>query len=259
MESLLTIAGSDCSGGAGIQADLKTFAANKTYGMSVIVALTAQNTMGVSNIMNVPRDFVEEQLDRVFEDIYPDAIKMGMVSEKNIILGIKEKLVEYGAKNIVIDPVMVSTSGSHLMEESATRALIEDLIPLATLITPNMAEASVLSGIEVKNKDDMEESAKIMGEYFDGYILVKGGHLEERADDLLYHKGDMLWIEGERYDNPNTHGTGCTLSSAIAVYLAKGLDVESAIREAKVYLTGAIKDGLDLGKGQGPLNHIYNI
>lgn len=259
MEKLLTIAGSDSSGGAGIQADLKTFAANGVYGMSVIVALTAQNTKGVTGIYNIPKEFVEEQLDRVFEDIYPDAIKIGMVSEKNIILGIKNKLLEYDAKNIVIDPVMVATSGSNLMEESATKALIEELLPLARVITPNMDEARVLSGIEVKNKDDMEEAARIISRYLDGYILIKGGHLKDSADDLLYHKGEMTWIEGEKYDNPNTHGTGCTLSSAIAVNLAKGLGVEESIREAKKYLTGAIKDNLDLGEGHGPLNHIYNI
>lgn len=259
MEKLLTIAGSDCSGGAGIQADLKTFAANNTYGMSVIVALTAQNTLGVTGIHNIPQDFVEEQLDRVFEDIYPDAIKIGMVSEESIIIGIKNKLLEYGAKNIVVDPVMVATSGSKLLDAGARRALVEELLPLAQVITPNMDEAAVLSGIEVRTKEDMEEAAQIISDYLDGYILIKGGHLEDCADDLLYHQGEMTWLEGERYDNPNTHGTGCTLSSALAVYLAKGYGVEAAIREAKAYLVGAIRDGLDLGQGPGPLNHIYNL
>lgn len=259
MEKLLTIAGSDCSGGAGIQADLKTFAAHKTYGMSVIVALTAQNTMGVTGIHKLDRDFVEEQLDRVFEDIYPDAIKIGMVSDGETILAIRKKLLDYGAKNIVVDPVMVATSGSSLLDPEATKALVDGLLPLARIITPNMAEASVLSGIEVVDKKSMEEAAEIIGRKLDGYVLVKGGHLEDSADDLVYHKGDMLWIEGERYPNKNTHGTGCTLSSAIAVNLAKGMEVEEAIRRAKDYLTGAIREDFDLGQGPGPLNHMYKI
>lgn len=259
MEKILTIAGSDCSGGAGIQADLKTIMANGAYGMSVIVALTAQNTMGVTGIHNVPRDFVEEQLDRVFEDIYPDAIKIGMVSEESIIKGIKDKLQEYGAKNIVVDPVMVSTSGSSLMEDSARTALIEELLPLAKVITPNMAEAEVLSGIKIDGKSDMEEAAKKISSFLDGHILIKGGHLKDSADDLLYYKGQVKWLKGRRFENPNTHGTGCTLSSAIAVNLGKGMEVEEAIVQAKEYISGAIMDNFNLGKGRGPLNHSYNI
>lgn len=257
MKKLLTIAGSDCSGGAGIQADLKTFAAHKTYGMSVITSLTAQNTMGVTDVVDLSPEFVGKQLDAVFSDIYPDAVKIGMVSNESIIKVIARKLREYGAKNIVVDPVMVATSGSILMDSKANNTLINELLPLADIITPNMQEASVLSGIEVKNKEDMEKAAKIIAKFIDGAILVKGGHLETSADDLLLIDGKINWIEGEKIENPNTHGTGCTLSSAIAVNLANGMDVESSFIKAKEYLTGAIGDGLDLGEGRGPLNHLY--
>lgn len=257
MKKLLTIAGSDCSGGAGIQADLKTFAAHKTYGMSVITSLTAQNTMGVTEVVDLSPKFIGEQIDAVFTDIYPDAIKIGMISNADIIQVIVKKLKEYDAKNIVVDPVMVSTSGSTLMDSKAIKTLKEELLPIADIITPNMEEASVLSGIEVNTKEDMEEAAKIIGEYIDGLVLVKGGHLQETADDLLYVDGSLDWIEGDRIDNTNTHGTGCTLSSAIAANLGQGLDIKSAFINAKGYISGAIEDGLDLGKGRGPLNHLY--
>lgn len=259
MEKLLTIATSDCSGGAGVQADLKTFAANGTYGMSVFAALTSQNTMGVSKVYNLPVDFIKSQLDDIFQDIYPDGIKIGMVPEGDMIIAIKEKLVEYNAKNIVLDPVMVATSGSKLMDQEGTKAMVEELFSIADIITPNMDEASALSGIEVNNKEDMVEAAKLINKFTSNYILIKGGHLKDSSDDLLYKNGDMIWIEGERIDNSNTHGTGCTLSSAIAVNLAKGKSMEEAVREAKKYLTGAIKDGMNIGKGHGPLNHIYNL
>lgn len=259
MKTILTIAGSDCSGGAGIQADLKTFAAHKLYGMSVITSLTAQNTRGVTDVADTSSDFVGAQLDTVFTDIYPHAIKIGMVSNEKIIKVIAKKLKQYQAKNIVIDPVMVATSGSALMKSTATKVLIEELLPLADIITPNMSEAGVLSGIEVKSKDDMEKAAKIIGRFLKGVVLVKGGHLSESADDLLYINGKVYWIEGKRIDNPNTHGTGCTLSSAIACNLAKGMNIDEAFIKAKEYLTGAINTNLDLGEGRGPLNHLYNI
>ncbi len=259
MEKLLTIAGSDSSGGAGIQADLKTFAAHKVYGMSVITSLTAQNTIGVTGVVDTPPEFVGKQLDTVFTDIYPDAIKIGMVSNEEIIKVIADKLKEYGAKNIVLDPVMVATSGSALMKSTATRALIQELLPLADIITPNMSEAAVLSGIEVNTKEDMEKAAKIIGKSIKGVVLVKGGHLEDSADDVLYIDGEVHWVEGKRIVNPNTHGTGCTLSSAIAVNLAKGMNAIDAFTKAKEYLTGAIEANLDLGQGRGPLNHLYNI
>ena len=259
MEKLLTIAGSDSSGGAGIQADLKTFVAHKVYGMSVITSLTAQNTTGVTGVVDTPPEFVGKQLDSVFTDIYPDAIKIGMVSNEEIIRVIAEKLKEYDAKNIVLDPVMVATSGSALMKSTATRALIQELLPLADIITPNMSEAAALSGIEVNTKEGMEKAAKIIGKSIKGVVLVKGGHLEDSADDVLYIDGEVHWVEGKRIVNPNTHGTGCTLSSAIAVNLAKGMNAIDAFTKAKEYLTGAIEANLDLGQGRGPLNHLYNI
>lgn len=259
MKKILTIAGSDPSGGAGIQADLKTFAAYKTYGMSVITSLTSQNTMGVTDVVDLSPEFVGKQLDAVFEDIYPDAVKIGMVSNEGIIGIIAKKLKEYEAINVVLDPVMVSTSGSELMNAEARDLLIEELLPLADIITPNMREAAVLSGIDVNIKEDMEKAARIIGEKIDGAILVKGGHLKASADDLLYINKELNWIEGDRLENTNVHGTGCTLSSAIAANLGKGMDVKQAFIEAKEYLTGAIKDGLDLGEGRGPLNHLYKL
>lgn len=259
MKKLLTIAGSDCSGGAGIQADLKTFQANNTYGMSVITALTAQNTLGVAGVFNTPREFVALQMDQVFQDIYPDGVKIGMVSHKDIIEEIAEKLLEYGAKNIVIDPVMVSTSGSNLMERDSKEALISKLLPLATIITPNMSEAGVLTDIQVNDKKDMEMAGRKLAAKIRGAVLIKGGHLLDRADDFLIVDGEEYWIDGEKIDNDNTHGTGCTLSSAIACNLAKGYNVYEAVKLGKDYITGAIKDNLNLGKGRGPLNHSYNL
>lgn len=257
MKKLLSIAGSDCSGGAGIQADLKTFAAYKTYGMTVITSLTSQNTMGVSDVADMTPEFVGKQLDAIFDDIYPDAIKIGMVSNEGIINIIAEKLKEYKAKNIVIDPVMVSTSGSILMNAEAKNSLIKKLLPLANIITPNMKEAAVLSNMEVNNKNDMEKAAEIIAQTIDGAILITGGHLPDSADDLLYINKKIKWINGDKVKNPNTHGTGCTLSSAIAANLGKGMTLEKSFIEAKEYLTGAIKDNLNLGKGRGPLNHFY--
>ena len=259
MEKLLTIAGTDPSGGAGIQADLKTFAAHKTYGMSVITSVVAQNTTGVKNVVDLPPEFIGEQMDSVFTDIFPDAVKIGMISNEEIIKVIVERLKKYKAKNIVVDPVMVATSGSALMKSTAVKTLIEELLPLADVVTPNIPEAAVLSGVEINNKEDMEKAAKIMGNSIKAAVLVKGGHLEDCADDLLYINGEKHWLQGEKIDNPNTHGTGCTLSSAIAVNLAKGRNILEAVEKSKEYLTGAIKVGLDLGKGRGPLDHLYNI
>ena len=259
MKKVLTIAGSDCSGGAGIQADLKTFAVHKVYGMSVITSLTAQNTLGVTDVLDVPAEFVERQLDAVFSDIRPDAIKIGMVANEEIIKSIAKKLIEYNAKNIVLDPVMISTSGSKLMDSSAHKALIEHLFPLAGIVTPNMAEASALCELQVTLKDDMEKASEMIGALTKGAVLVKGGHLHDCSDDLLYIDNSISWIEGIRVENLNTHGTGCTLSSAIACNLAIGMNIKPAVLEAKRYLTGAIRDNLDLGSGHGPLNHLYNI
>lgn len=259
MKTVLTIAGSDCSGGAGIQADIKTITAHKLYAMSVITALTAQNTTGVYGIMDVTPEFLKNQLDCIFNDIYPDAVKIGMVSNAELIEVIAEKLALMKVKNIVVDPVMVSTSGSRLLEEEAAQTLINKLIPLATVITPNIPEAEELSGMEITSVEDMENAATIIAKDYDGAILMKGGHSLNDANDLLYWKGEKQWFYGERIDNPNTHGTGCTLSSAIASNLAIGLSLSESVQAAKDYISGALKANLNLGKGSGPLNHTYNI
>lgn len=259
MRKVLTIAGSDCSGGAGIQADLKTMCAHKVYGMSVITALTAQNTTGVYGVLDAGAKFVGQQLDCVFKDIYPDAVKIGMVSNIETIEMIAQKLTEYKVQNIVIDPVMVSTSGCALMSPDACGALIEKLLPLGDIITPNIPEAEKLAGFEIQTADDMICAAEKIGAHLNGSVLIKGGHLTDTADDLLWHRGEVRWYRSERVDNPNTHGTGCTLSSAIASNLALGFDVAESVANAKAYITGALKDGLDLGSGSGPLNHCFNI
>lgn len=257
MKKVLTIAGSDSSGGAGIQADIKTITAHKLYAMSAITALTAQNTMGVKSILESTPEFLADQLDCIFEDIVPDAIKIGMVSSETLIEVIAEKLKQYKAEKIVLDPVMVATSGSRLLTEGAQNALIEKLLPLASVITPNLKEAECLSGVLIEKKEDMIHAAEKIAADFSGAVLVKGGHLDDSADDLLYENGKTIWIKGQRVDNPNTHGTGCTLSSAIASNLAKGYSIEESVKNAKAYLTGALKDGMDLGHGSGPLNHCY--
>lgn len=257
MKTVLTVAGSDCSGGAGIQADIKTIAAHGHYAMSAVTALTAQNTTGVYGISEVDADFLTKQLDCIFTDIFPDAVKIGMVSDKPLIRAIAASLKKYGAKNIVLDPVMVSTSGSRLMTEDAADLLTKELMPLADIITPNLTEAEVLSGIEIKSKNDAQKAAEIIAGDIDCAVLIKGGHSLGEADDLLYTDNVPLWIKGKRIDNPNTHGTGCTLSSAIACRLAEGMPVTEAVKAAKEYITGAIAAQLDLGKGRGPLDHLW--
>jgi hydroxymethylpyrimidine/phosphomethylpyrimidine kinase len=259
MKKILTIAGSDCSGGAGIQADIKTITSRKMYAMSVITALTAQNTTGVYGIMDINKDFVEKQMDAVFTDIYPDAVKIGMVSNQDTITVIAEKLIEFGASNIVLDPVMISTSGSRLLKDDAIRVLTTRLMPIAKIITPNIPEAECLCGFLIKCKDDMQLAAQNISKNFTADILIKGGHLEDCSDDVLYTNGEFHWFEQSRINNPNTHGTGCTLSSAIACNLAAGMDIRSSIRAAKDYITGALQANLDLGKGNGPLNHCWNL
>ena len=260
MHTALTIAGSDSSGGAGVQADLKTMLANGVFGESVITALTAQNTMGVDAVMNVPADFIEAQMKAVFTDIYPDAVKIGMTSSVDTIEAIAAGLVKYKAKNIVLDPVMVATSGSRLLERDAADALIEMLLPLAEIITPNIPEAEVLSGIRIRDREGMKEAARIITRSTGTNILIKGGHFPEEADDLLVRRDEReKWFLAARIDNPNTHGTGCTLSSAIACGLAEGLSVEESVRAAKDYITDALKSGLDLGRGSGPLDHCCRL
>lgn len=259
MRTALTIAGSDSSGGAGIQADIKTMTAHGIYAMSAITALTAQNTMGVSGILEVPPEFFADQLDCIFTDIYPDAIKIGMLSSDKIIKVVAEKLRDYRAKHVVLDPVMVSTSGSRLMQEAAVRSMQEELFPLAEVITPNIPEAEALTGIEIHDAGSMEYAAKKLNERCHCAVLLKGGHRVNDANDLLCQEGNMVWIFGERIENPNTHGTGCTLSSAVACGLAEGRSLEEAVRGAKAYLSGALSAQLDLGKGPGPMNHAFVI
>jgi len=259
MYTALTIAGSDSSGGAGIQADLKTMTAHGVYGMSAITALTAQNTTGVTGIMEVTPEFLGEQLDDIFTDIFPDAVKIGMVSSSRLIEVIADKLAAYHGGNIVVDPVMVATSGSRLIDEAAVQVLKERLIPMADLLTPNVPEAEILSGIRINSQEDMEEAARIIGENCGCAVLCKGGHQHNDANDLLYRNGELRWFMGKRIQNPNTHGTGCTLSSAIASNLAKGMEMDMAVEKAKAYLSGALGAMLDLGRGSGPMNHAFAI
>lgn len=258
MYKVLTIAGSDCSGGAGIQADLKTMSAHGVYGMSAITALTAQNTTGVYGVFDIEPSFVAQQLDAVFSDIVPDSVKVGMVSNREIIEIIVTKLSEYDVKNIVLDPVMVSTSGRKLLSDEAMDAVIRKLMPIADIITPNIPEAEALTKMTISGTNDMVRAAKKIGNMLQGAVLLKGGHLSDCADDLLYLNGETVWLLGERIDNPNTHGTGCTLSSAIACGLAAGLSLEESVRQAKEYLNGALNAHLDLGRGRGPLNHMWH-
>lgn len=259
MVTALTIAGSDSSGGAGIQADIKTMTVHGVYAMSAITALTAQNTTGVSGIYEVSPEFLAKQLDSIFTDIPPHAVKVGMVSSAELVRVIAQKLREYGAKKIVVDPVMVSTSGSRLISEDAVETLGRELFPIADLLTPNIPEAEVLTGMSIRIPEEMEQAARRIGERFDCAVLCKGGHQVNSANDFLWQKSGGCWFYGERIQNPNTHGTGCTLSSAIASNLAKGLTLEEAVKRAKQYLSGALSAMLDLGKGSGPLDHMYAI
>ena len=259
MYTALTIAGSDSSGGAGIQADIKTMSANGVYAMSAITALTAQNTTGVYGIQEVTPDFLANQLDCIFTDIPPQAVKTGMVSSTALIGVIADKLKEYGASNIVVDPVMVATSGSRLISEEAVDALKERLLPLATVLTPNIPEAEVLSGLEIRSQQDMEKAAQAISQQYGCAVLCKGGHQVNDANDLLWRGGAGKWFNGRRIDNPNTHGTGCTLSSAIASNLAKGYDLDTSVERAKAYISGALAAMLDLGKGRGPMDHLFDL
>ncbi|MBR6558201.1 MAG: bifunctional hydroxymethylpyrimidine kinase/phosphomethylpyrimidine kinase [Clostridia bacterium] len=259
MKTALSIAGSDCSGGAGIQADIKTMTMNSVYAMSAITALTVQNTTGVRAIKETSPDFLKQQIDAVFEDIYPDAVKIGMVASGKLIRVIADRLRYYDAKNVVIDPVMAATSGSALMKNDAVKTLTKELLPLSTLVTPNIPEAQILSGLTIESKDDMVTAAKQIGDNYHCAVLLKGGHSINDANDLLYSNGELTWFEGKRIDNPNTHGTGCTLSSAIASNLAKGFTLAESVQRAKEYISGALAAMLDLGKGSGPMNHAFDL
>ena len=259
MKTALTIAGSDSSGGAGIQADIKTMTANGVYATSAITALTAQNTTGVYGILESTPEFLANQLDCVFTDIFPDAVKTGMVSSTALIAVIADKLRQYGARNIVVDPVMVATSGARLISEEAVDALKEKLLPLATLLTPNIPEAEVLSGMTIADPAGMERAARAISEQYGCAVLCKGGHQISDADDLLWRNGAGVWFRGRRIQNSNTHGTGCTLSSAIAANLAKGYDLDQSVQRAKDYISGALAAMLDLGKGSGPMDHMFDL
>lgn len=259
MRTALSIAGSDSSGGAGIQADIKTMTANGVYAMTAITALTAQNTTGVTGIMEVTPEFLAQQLDSIFTDIRPDAVKIGMVSSSALIHVIAEKLKEYKAENIVVDPVMVATSGSKLISDDAIETLKTCLMPLSSILTPNIPEAEVLSGMKVETEEEMILAAKKISETFHCAVLCKGGHQLNDANDLLYRDGEYKWFHGKRIQNPNTHGTGCTLSSAIASNLAKEYSMDESVKRAKDYISEALEAMLDLGKGSGPMKHCFNI
>ena len=259
MKTALTIAGSDCSGGAGIQADIKTMTMNGVYAMSAITALTAQNTTGVRSIIEATPEFLKDQIDAVFEDIRPDAVKIGMVSSGELVRVIADRLQTHKAKNIVVDPVMIASSGSALMKSDAVKILTEELLPIASLVTPNIPEANVLSEMVIANREDMLTAAKKIGNSFGCAVLLKGGHSVNDANDLLYANGEYRWFEGKRIDNPNTHGTGCTLSSAIAANLAKGFSLAESVQRAKEYISGALAAMLDLGHGSGPMMHNFDL
>lgn len=259
MKTALSIAGSDSGGGAGIQADLKTMTMNGVFGMSAITALTAQNTVGVSGILEVSPEFLQKQIDAVFEDIRPDAVKIGMVGSSPLIQIIADRLAFYHASCVIVDPVMVATSGAKLIEPEAIDTLRQNLLPLAELATPNLPETEILSGIPIRSEEDMIRAAQKICEICGCSVLCKGGHSENRAKDLFCNGKEVLWLEGELIDNPNTHGTGCTLSAAIAANRAKGFDLLTSIRRAKDYLSGALSAMLNLGKGSGPMNHAFAL
>ena len=259
MRTALSIAGSDSSGGAGIQADMKTMSAHGIYAMTAITALTAQNTTGVTSILEVTPEFLADQLDAVFTDIFPDAVKIGMVSSAALINVIAGKLKAYGARHIVVDPVMVATSGSKLIQDEALDTLKAQLLPLAEVVTPNIPEAEILSGRPIRSAADMEAAAKAISEAYGCAVLLKGGHDLNDANDLLYKDGTAAWFYGRRIDNPNTHGTGCTLSSAIASNLARGMELNQAVQRAKAYISGALAAMLNLGAGRGPMNHLFDL
>ena len=259
MKTALTIAGSDSSGGAGIQADIKTMTANGVFATCAVTALTAQNTTGVTDILESTPHFLAEQLDAVFTDIVPDAVKIGMVSSAELIAVIAEKLRQYGAERVVVDPVMVATSGAKLLRDDAIQALTSQLLPLATVLTPNIPEAEILSGLTITDAAGMEAAARTISQRYGCAVLCKGGHQINDADDLLWRGGTGKWFKGKRIANPNTHGTGCTLSSAIASNLAKGYDLDTAVERAKAYISGCLSAMLDLGRGSGPMNHMHKL
>lgn len=259
LKTALTIAGSDSSGGAGIQADIKTMTMHGVFATSAVTALTAQNTLGVKSIMEATPEFLSDELDSVFSDIYPDAVKTGMVASSALIRTISNKLREYSARNIVVDPVMVATNGAKLICDEAIETLREELLPMATVLTPNIPEAEVLSRMKIRTERDMEESARTIYESYGSAVLLKGGHDLNDANDLLWSEKGPEWFRGRKVENPNTHGTGCTLSSAIASNLALGRTLSDSVKSAKDFVSGALASMLDLGKGKGPMNHMFSL
>ncbi len=259
MKTALSIAGSDSCGGAGIQADIKTMTANGVYAMSVITAMTAQNTTGVRGIQETEPEFLKQQIDAVFEDIFPHAVKIGMVPSTESIRIIADRLRHYHAENVAADPVMVSTSGVVLMKADAIHRYTDELLPVVTVVTPNIPEAQVLSGITIHGREDMVTAAKKIGDTWGCAVLLKGGHSIEDADHLLYEKGEYHWFAGKRIPGAGAHGTGCTLSSAIAANLAKGFTLAQSVRRAKEYISGALASALNLGEGAGLLDHTFDL
>lgn len=259
MKKVLTIAGSDSGGGAGIQADLKTFSAHGVFGMSVVTAVTAQNTRRVIAIQDISPDIIGKQIDAIFEDIGADAVKIGMVSQIDSIKVIEEKLRRYKPQNIVLDPVMISKSGYALLNPEAMETLINELVPLATVITPNIPEAEKIAGMKINTHKEMEKAARAIYSMGSKNVLVKGGHLSDDSSDILYDGKDIALLKAERINTKNTHGTGCTLSSAIASNLALGMNVKEAVEKAKEYITTAIRHSLPIGNGAGPTNHFYEL
>ena len=256
----MTIAGSDSGGGAGIQADLKTFAALGVFGTSAVTTITAQNTLAVTNVLEMPTSLIEDQIDAIVSDIGADAVKTGMLSSHAIIETVSESLSRHNLTPVVIDPVMVATSGNPLLREDAVEAMRNVMVPMASVVTPNSREAQVLTGIEIGSVDDLKAAARMLVEELGAQnAVVKGGHLEGPATDILYDGSDFFTYTSERFDTTSTHGTGCTLASAIAAGLAKGLDVPSAVGEAKEYVTAAIRTSFPMGQGHGPLNHFHEL
>ncbi len=258
-KTALSIAGSDSCGGAGIQADIKTMTMNGVYAMSAVTALTAQNTIGVRAVREVSPEFLGQQIDAVFEDIFPDAVKVGMAASSELVCVIADRLKYHKANNVVVDPVMAASSGASLMKGEAVQALVTELFPLAILVTPNIPEAKIISGLSIEKKEDMFAAAKRIGDTYGCSVLLKGGHSINNANDLLYADGEYRWFEGKRISNANTHGTGCTLSSAIAANLAKGYALDEAVKKAKEYISGALSAMLDLGQGSGPMDHAFDL
>ncbi|MBP2025039.1 bifunctional hydroxymethylpyrimidine kinase/phosphomethylpyrimidine kinase [Peptoniphilus stercorisuis] len=259
MKKVLTIAGSDCSGGAGVQADLKTMSAHGVFAMSVIVSVVAENTSRVIDIENISTKNILAQIDAIYEDIGTDAVKIGMLSNEECMKAVAKGIKKYKPKNIVVDPVMYAKNGCPLMDENSIDALIKNILPIADLLTPNIPEAEKIAGIEIKNRDDMKKAAKIINEKGCKNVLIKGGHSLDDVTDVLYSNGIFYNFEGKRINTKNTHGTGCTLSSAIASNLSLGYSMEESIKRAKKYINMAIENSLEIGKGHGPTNHFHAL